>query len=545
VAITIREEQDDGRNDVGIEFTLGAGTLVGDTVLLVQSDFFYTLVDLLPPSGTAVASWVEKTGSGIPLDGGTNDNHARVWLGTVTTGGAQTVIVNSTNADNERYATVFVFVGAVEFDGAAGTEVDTTSTSHVAPSLTPTAGQTDDQLVCLWGTAAAVTNYTPPGGMTAYTERDIGGINTHRAASEQLASDAATGTRTATSSANAEWYALSVLVKAGAAGAAPSVVGQPQAMPAWPAGMFPFTDVAGMPSLDFPYQTPWGAEETVSGTAHAVDQTDDAGLTDTSLIEVVKLVEQTDSAGLLDAVIIDQSKVFTDSAGLTDPTAFTQAKEVTDSAGLTDTSAVELSKLVTQTDAVGLTDTRAFTVAPIFTDSSGLTDARLIEQSKAITDSAGLTDTTVIESGKVVDQTDSVGLTDTQAFSQSKIQTDSAGLTDSAFLTISKVQTDSAGLTDVASAGLLRDVTNTDLVGLADAVVLSRAAVLTDLVGLADATALQQFRILTDSVGLTDDADVTTVIPVPPFVDRPASGFVDRPASTTVNRPLSTTVTRP
>lgn len=212
----------DGQSQSGNQTFTATLAQVDDLIVLIQADDFYTLANLLTPTGTAITTWAERTDNGLPVDGGTNDNHAKVWIGTVTTAGG-TVIANRTNVDDEGYAAVFVFRGAVgtpEFDTGDGTETDSTSTSHVAPSVTPTSGKTDDFLLCVWGTLDATVNYTLPGGMTAYTEQDVGGINTYRAGSEQLASDSATGTRTATASATNTWFAVSVLVKTAGAAAA-------------------------------------------------------------------------------------------------------------------------------------------------------------------------------------------------------------------------------------------------------------------------------------------------------------------------------------
>jgi len=188
---------------------------VDDLIVLIQADNFYTLANLITPTGTAVTTWTEQTANGLPVDGGTNDNHAKVWTGTVTTAGG-TVIANRTNTDDEGYAAAFVLRGAAgtpEFDTGDATESDANATAHVAPSVTPTSGRTDDFLLCVWGTPDTLTNYTLPGGMTAHTEQDVNGINTYRAGSEQLTTDSATGSRSATSSANTTWFAVSVLVK--------------------------------------------------------------------------------------------------------------------------------------------------------------------------------------------------------------------------------------------------------------------------------------------------------------------------------------------
>lgn len=206
---SLRGQQDTASDTAAISFTLGADTVVGDLVVLIQSNNFYAASNLQTPTGTAVSSWSLRT----TVDGGTNDHHAKVWTGVVTTGGASTVVVNNSTTDEERYAGVWVASGA-EYDTSAGTETDTAGTSHAAPSLTPTSGNTNGILICHWGAGVgSVTNYTIPVGMSAYTEYDIGASGTFRSAIETLSSDAATGTRTATASTSIVWYAVSVLLK--------------------------------------------------------------------------------------------------------------------------------------------------------------------------------------------------------------------------------------------------------------------------------------------------------------------------------------------
>jgi len=210
----------DGQSQTGNQTFTATLAQVDDLIVLIQADNFYTLANLITPTGTAVTTWTEQTANGLPVDGGTSDNHAKVWTGTVTTAGG-TVIANRTNVDDEGYAAVFVLrgtAGTPEFDTGDGSESDANATAHVAPSVTPTSGKTDDFLLCVFGTLDTVVNYTLPGGMTAYTEQDVGGINTYRAGSEQLASDSATGTRTATSSVSTTWFAVSVLIKTATAG---------------------------------------------------------------------------------------------------------------------------------------------------------------------------------------------------------------------------------------------------------------------------------------------------------------------------------------
>jgi hypothetical protein len=218
MAITIREEQDASSNSAALSFTTGAGMLTTDKLVLVQANDFYTTASMTTPTGTAGTSWTLQT----TVDGGGNAVHTKVWTSDVAAAGAQTVVVNNTTTDEERYAALFVLTGAASgIDGVASTASGTASTSHVAPSVTPTSGQSDDLLICLFcspvvaafGTAPT---YTMPGGMTAYTEQNVGTYITYRAASQILSSSGATGAKTATASASLTFQTTSFLVKSAA-----------------------------------------------------------------------------------------------------------------------------------------------------------------------------------------------------------------------------------------------------------------------------------------------------------------------------------------
>lgn len=107
-------------------------------------------------------------------------------------------------------------------DGNAGNAPGSGSTSQVAPTVTPTSGNADDMLLCAWAsgmaTPAAVVTYTPPGTMTERVDVGPPSVGTNpkslSMATELLASNAATGTRTATASQNTSYAASSVLYKA-------------------------------------------------------------------------------------------------------------------------------------------------------------------------------------------------------------------------------------------------------------------------------------------------------------------------------------------
>jgi hypothetical protein len=209
--LAIREQQQSTAANTDFVFTLGAGTQVGDLVVVIQVNNFYTAANLTTPTGTAVSSWTLRH----TMDGGTNDCHVKVWTGAVSTGGAQTVDTNWTTTDEERFVAVFVISGGAAYADAQSADTDTTSTNFVAPSVTPAAGSTDNVLLCAWGhQGGGDINLTVPGSMTAYTEVDYVTTCTYRAASEAYASSSVTGTRTATGSAARDGFGVAVIVSA-------------------------------------------------------------------------------------------------------------------------------------------------------------------------------------------------------------------------------------------------------------------------------------------------------------------------------------------
>jgi hypothetical protein len=219
-ATVIKEQQDAANATSAIGFTL-TNAAVGDTIMLIAANGFYDITTLLAPTGTAVSSWTLQHS----LDGGTGDSHMKVWTGTCTTANGTVNTAWSTAPPNEdRYGGVWVFPGTVVFDTAASTDSDTAALAHVAPSATPASRQTNDMLVCLF-MSTAVTNYSAPGTLTFYTERDSGTACTFRAGFEQLSSDSATGARSITSSASSAWAAVSVLMKNATTGLAFTALG--------------------------------------------------------------------------------------------------------------------------------------------------------------------------------------------------------------------------------------------------------------------------------------------------------------------------------
>lgn len=217
MAITVREEQDAGMNaTANVTFSTGAGMLTTDKLVVIHASDFYTAANLTAPTGTAGTAWTQQ----VSADPGSNLPHTKVWTSDVALSGARTVIINSGTTDEERYAALFVLTGAASgLDGSASTAAGASSTSIVAPTVTPTSGQTDDLLICFFGAGlgagGGTATLTLPGGMTAYTQRDT--VWSGRSGSELRASAAATGTRTATASPTQPYQTVSILIKSSAA----------------------------------------------------------------------------------------------------------------------------------------------------------------------------------------------------------------------------------------------------------------------------------------------------------------------------------------
>lgn len=218
MAITIREQQDVGSQVATNTFTTGAGTAVGDLALaFVGNDYFATHAGVVvAPTGTCVTTWYRGNSFDIDWDNVSNKTHLRVYWGFVTSAGAKTIITTAGTAGEEMYHGIMILAGPnVVYDCAEGQVLAAASTSHLAPSLTPRYGRTDNLLICLWqaGSQTNATFTAVPGSMTGYTNRTVAGFTAYRMASEAWASSAATGTRSGTLSTSLAYPGgLSVLV---------------------------------------------------------------------------------------------------------------------------------------------------------------------------------------------------------------------------------------------------------------------------------------------------------------------------------------------
>lgn len=208
-------------DDSDLSLTLPASTAVGDLVVLIHSNDYYTLAALATPTGTAVTTWVQKTDA--TYDGGSNANHVKVWTGAVTTGGASTVVANWGGPDGfeERYAQALVFTSVATYDVGVSA-AQSANTTWTLPSVS--AASVDCYLVGTCSSATGgVTNYTFPGSMTPLTEQDGTTEATFRTGWEWRTASGSTGTRSVTSSASKAGAVTSIIIRQ-IGGAAPAAL---------------------------------------------------------------------------------------------------------------------------------------------------------------------------------------------------------------------------------------------------------------------------------------------------------------------------------
>jgi hypothetical protein len=194
MAVTPREVLTDVAISTTASVTTGAGTQATDLLLAIGMSEFYNLSGNTfgPPTG---GGWTQVATAELPGD----DTKLRAWVKTAPGGATQ--IDLDPMIDEGIALAVLVLEGAdlddpvEDFDGAASSAA--TPSVHVAPSVSPASA--DAFLVCTAATAVfgGVAAYTPPGGMAEEFEVGTsgGGDTSFTAATEQLASSGATGTR--------------------------------------------------------------------------------------------------------------------------------------------------------------------------------------------------------------------------------------------------------------------------------------------------------------------------------------------------------------
>lgn len=194
MAVTPREVLTDVAISTTASVTTGAGTQATDLLLAIGMSEFYNLSGNTfgPPTG---GGWTQVATAELSGD----DTKLRAWVKTAPGGATQ--IDLDPMIDEGIALAVLVLEGAdlddpvEDSDGAASSAA--TPSVHVAPSVSPASA--DAFLVCAAATAVfgGVAAYTPPGGMDEEFEVGTsgGGDTSFTAATEQLASSGATGTR--------------------------------------------------------------------------------------------------------------------------------------------------------------------------------------------------------------------------------------------------------------------------------------------------------------------------------------------------------------
>lgn len=212
MSLTVAEQQTAGSNSVGaLTFTLGAGSAVGDLLVVIFANDFATLAALATPTGTAASTWTLRDS----FDGGSNFSHIKTFTAPVTTAGAKTVICTNSVATDEHAAGLWRIPGAAAFD-VANHGNGASTTSHVAPSLTLA---NNDEIMCMmWcGNNGGNTGYTytayPASPFVQGTERDFATFTAFGFGYQPFTSGASTGTKTATASTSVAYCAASILVK--------------------------------------------------------------------------------------------------------------------------------------------------------------------------------------------------------------------------------------------------------------------------------------------------------------------------------------------
>ena len=186
---------------------------VGDFLVVAHFYDYNALADLTTPTGTAVTTWASQTTSGTTA----NQMHLKLWSGTATAAGVQTVVVNTATSDATHMPVLFVVdatgVTIAVVDVAQNTGNNTVS--HVAPSITTTP-LIDDRLICGAGESPFSGGaYSWPGSMTEQSDVVVGSNSVASTATEVLTANGSTGTRTATFSGTTEdFVAFSIVLRA-------------------------------------------------------------------------------------------------------------------------------------------------------------------------------------------------------------------------------------------------------------------------------------------------------------------------------------------
>jgi hypothetical protein len=200
-----------------------SATLIGDLVVVLYGNDFYTLANMGVPTATGTPTMNAITGTGLPADGGSNLAHTLGYWYVANTAGAQTISATETGShDEEKCLVAYVLSGAdttTPIDAAAG-NTGSGTTSMVAPAVSPATADAYVVTLTNTGGGGSVASYTTPAPLTEDAEIHVGGL-AGVYAHAQLSVSGSTGTFTFTAASSQPYAAITAAIKTAAAGPAP------------------------------------------------------------------------------------------------------------------------------------------------------------------------------------------------------------------------------------------------------------------------------------------------------------------------------------
>lgn len=204
-----------GPNPITVSLTGTQQPQAGDVLIIIHGNDYYDITNLVTPTVGGSTTGVTAI-TGATVDAGSLTSHAKCWYYVVGSTGDLTVSETESGAgDEEKLLVVYVLSGAdtsTVIDAAGGTFSATTTTSPLAPSVSPTSP--DAFLICHTHPIGSPADpYTPPSGMTESYDTTDGGHNISLAgATVQLSASGATGTKTFGSFGSRGYVGLSIAV---------------------------------------------------------------------------------------------------------------------------------------------------------------------------------------------------------------------------------------------------------------------------------------------------------------------------------------------
>lgn len=196
----------------------------GDVLIIIHGNDYYDITNLVTPTVGGSTSGVTAI-TGATVDAGSLTSHAKCWYYIVGSTGDLTVSETETGAgDEEKLLVTYVLSGAdtsTVIDVAGGTFSATTTTSPVAPAVSPTSSNAF--LICHTHPIGSPAGpYSPPSGMTESYDTTDGVPNISLAgATQQLSASGTTGTKTFTSTGSRGYIGISIAVLTGGPAAPP------------------------------------------------------------------------------------------------------------------------------------------------------------------------------------------------------------------------------------------------------------------------------------------------------------------------------------